>query len=259
MKYKCPICSKELKIEERRMVCENNHSFDMAKSGYYNLFITNSTNHGDNDLMANARKRFLAKGYYQHLKDEICNTIKKYNPTSILDFACGEGYYTKDFPVADKCGIDLSKKAITIASKADNQTQYLISSIFKAPLYDESVDCITTIFAPVAIDEITRILKDHGIFILVNPGINHLYELKEAVYDNPYKNEETSFDFEYLCKIETIQVQGQMHLDNNQDILDLFTMTPYYLKTSRQDAAKLNSIDDLTITYDFNIHVFKKD
>ena len=85
MKYKCPICNEELKFADKRMVCKNNHSFDMAKSGYVNLFITNSTNHGDNDIMANSRRDFLAKGYYQPLKAKIIETIDQYKPNNLLD------------------------------------------------------------------------------------------------------------------------------------------------------------------------------
>ncbi|MCI5774224.1 MAG: methyltransferase domain-containing protein [Erysipelotrichaceae bacterium] len=258
MKYKCPICNEELSIKEKVMVCAHNHSFDMAKSGYFNLFITNSTNHGDNDLMAKARRDFLAKEYYLPLKQAIIQCISDHKPENLLDLACGEGYYTKDFPVSDKCGIDLSKKAINIAAKQDKATQYIIASIFKTPLYDQSIACITTIFAPVAIDEIKRLLKTNGIFILVTPGIDHLYELKEAVYDEPYKNEETSFIYDSLDISEIKKVKGQFTLTTNTDIKNLFTMTPYYLKTSRQDAAKLDDISQMTITYDFNIHIFKK-
>ncbi len=259
MKYKCPICSEELVIKDKTMVCANNHSFDRAKSGYFNLFITNSTNHGDNDLMARARRDFLNKGYYQPLKQAIINTISDHNPQNLVDLACGEGYYTKDFPINDKCGIDLSKKAITIAAKQDKATQYIIASIFKAPLYDHTIDCITTIFAPVAIDEINRLLRPGGIFILINPGIDHLYELKQAVYEDPYKNEETTFNFEHLNLLEIKKVQGKINLETNEDIKNLFTMTPYYLKTSRHDAAKLDNISQMIVTYDFNIHIFKKD
>ena len=258
MKYKCPICNEELKFADKRMVCKNNHSFDMAKSGYVNLFITNSTNHGDNDIMANSRRDFLAKGYYQPLKAKIIETIDQYKPNNLLDLACGEGYYTADFPVEDKCGIDLSKKAINIASKADKNTQDIIASIFNNHLYDNSIDMITTIFAPIAYDEIIRLLKDDGIFIMVNPGTDHLYELKQQVYDNPYKNEETIFNYDNLKEIDIIKVKGIMKLDNNTDIINLFNMTPYYLKTSRKDIEKLNNITSLDITYDFNIHIFKK-
>ena len=100
--------------------------------------------------------------------------------------------------------------------------------------------------------------KDDGIFIMVNPGTDHLYELKQQVYDNPYKNEETIFNYDNLKEIDIIKVKGIMKLDNNTDIINLFNMTPYYLKTSRKDIEKLNNITSLDITYDFNIHIFKK-
>ena len=33
----CPICEKPLRREETRLVCPENHSFDMARQGYVNL------------------------------------------------------------------------------------------------------------------------------------------------------------------------------------------------------------------------------
>ena len=36
---KCPVCEKELKKVNRTYKCEKNHSFDIAKQGYTNLFM----------------------------------------------------------------------------------------------------------------------------------------------------------------------------------------------------------------------------
>ena len=45
---------------------------------------------------------------------------------------------------------------------------------------------------------------------------------------------------------------------NNEDLLNLFMMTPYFYKTSNDDKNKLEIIDNLDITFDFIISIYKK-
>lgn len=39
----CPSCQKPLCREERRLVCPAGHSFDVARSGYVNLLLSQQT------------------------------------------------------------------------------------------------------------------------------------------------------------------------------------------------------------------------
>lgn len=240
---------------EHSLQCTNGHNFDIAKQGYINLNMHNSQNTGDNSEMINARSNFLNKGYYSFLLNEINKHLSK--DDKLVDLACGEGYYTSKFICEDKVGIDLSKQGLKIASKNDKSTTYLLNSIFHNPLEDNCADKIITIFAPIAKQEIVRLLNDDGSFILVKPDENHLFELKKAIYDNPYLNE-----------IEDIRIDG-MYLDKeirisniatlyNEDLVNLFMMTPYYNTTSKVDKDKLNNIDNLDVTFSFIIDIYKK-
>ena len=40
---------------------------------------------------------------------------------------------------------------------------------------------------------------------------------------------------------------------------DLFRMTPYYWKTSKEGAGRLAALDGLDVTADFRIHVFRRE
>lgn len=257
MKFLCPICENELVKKDKCYVCVNNHSFDIAKQGYLNLNLKNSQNTGDEKEMIRARNAFLQKDYYLFLKDKLNEIIKGLNKESLLDLACGEGYYTSYFEVKDKLGIDLSKEALKIASRNDKNTTYILKNIFAVPLEDKSMDVITTIFAPVS-SEISRLLKDDGYFILVRPDARHLYELKEAVYDKPYLNEIEDVKIQGLKIDNEIKINKKVLLDNT-DLNNLFMMTPYYHKTSKSDIAKLESIDTLEVSFEFIIDVYKKD
>ena len=255
MKILCPVCKNKLSMVEHSLQCTNGHNFDIAKQGYINLNMHNSQSTGDNVEMINARRDFLNKGYYSFLLDEINKLI--YKDDKLVDLACGEGYYTSKFIAQDKIGIDLSKQGLKIASKNDPNTTYLLNSIFHNPLEDNCADVVTTIFAPIAKQEIVRLLKEDGSFILVKPDEYHLYELKKAIYDNPYLNEIENIRIPQMYLDKQIKITNKTTL-NNQDIHNLFMMTPYYNTTSLTDKNKLNDIESLDITFAFIIDIYKK-
>ncbi len=251
----CPVCRKKLYRTENTFRCDSCHSFDVASQGYVNLYLHKSQTSGDNQLMINARRSFLAKDHYRFLLDEVNGLIDEND--SLVDLACGEGYYTSKFNAKDRTGIDLSKSGLRIASKKDKDTTYILSSIFNTPLPDGCADKVVTIFAPIAGKEIVRIMKDDGQFILVKPNADHLYELKQAVYDRPYLNEIEDIEIEGLRLVREIPVRQEALLDNDE-INDLFMMTPYYNTSSPKDKEKIKDINRLKIGFSFLIDIYEK-
>lgn len=255
MKICCPVCKEILNKYDNTYKCVNNHSFDIASQGYINLNLHNSQNTGDNPEMIKARTSFLSKGYYSFLLEKVNSLINEND--CLIDLACGEGYYTSKFIAKDKIGIDLSKQGLKYASKNDKGTMYILSSIFHNPLFDNCADKVITIFAPIAKQEITRLLKDDGKFILVKPDVKHLYELKEIVYEKPYLNEIEEIQIDGLILDNEMKISEHALL-NNEDIKNLFMMTPYYNTTSNVDKNKLNDVNQLDVTFSFIIDVYKK-
>ena len=45
---------------------------------------------------------------------------------------------------------------------------------------------------------------------------------------------------------------------NNCDIKNLIAMTPYFYKTKKEDLEKINTVDFLNVTIDFQIDIFQK-
>lgn len=257
MLLKCPICSLQLIKQKDNYKCENGHLYDISKYGYLNLTSPAKSKGGDDLLMVKARRDFLEKNYYLNLKRKLVTLIDTLTPNNLVDCACGEGYYTKDFNCADKVAIDLSKEAIKLASKVDKHTQYLVGSIFNLPFFDESSDCIVVMFAPIPIKEIERVLKSGGYLITVTAASTHLWELKKHIYNAPYLNEVSEIDT-YLNKIKTLEIKENITLSTNVDIQNLFKMTPYYYKTSYNDEKKLDQISSLTTQIHFNINIYTK-
>lgn len=127
----CPNCRGKLSCIETRFLCPNNHCFDIAREGYVNLLLPNqkkSKNPGDDKVMINARQEYLNNGYYQCLRDKICEIINRSSAEVILDAGCGTGYYTNtiDSNKHQICGVDISKYAIKTAAKNNKNNLYIV-------------------------------------------------------------------------------------------------------------------------------------
>jgi len=277
--WKCPVCGAELAphIDEKRFACTNTsgkaHSFDIARQGYVNLLLPNhggAKDPGDNKMMVNARTSFLDAGYYEPFSDalnRICASLESEGGL-IADAGCGEGYYTKRLaaalPSAEIRGFDLSRDAVAHGASSSRvngieNVAFGVASLFELPLADKCAEGVVCLFAPVAEAEFARITKDGGFLVLGVPGEDHLFGLKSAIYDEPYKNalrrdELAAFEF-----VKSERVSYRINLRSNADIKNLFSMTPYYWKTSESDAAKLDNLDTLETEVCFDLLVYKKE
>ena len=262
----CPICKKPLYSKDNRFVCESNHSFDIAKEGYVNLLLSNkknSLNPGDNQEMVNARECFLSKDYYAPLRYKICEYLNASlnSNSTMLDAGCGTGYYSSYIfkncgYVTTLFGVDISKFAVQKAAKKAKNATFFVGSIFDLPISDKSIDVILNIFSPKAMDEYKRVIKHEGILIQVMPGKEHLIELKRAIYkDKTYENE-VEYSYGGLNLLDKMHVRYNIDVDKD-DMMHLFTMTPYLYKTPIDMIKELDKIDALNITIDFEIAIWQ--
>ncbi len=219
--------------------------------------------HGDDKLMVKARRDFLSGGYYEPLCRKLCETVSVFVPDGgvIADIGCGEGYYTgaiMDSGAYDIYGIDISKDALRFASKALKNGEFAVASAFALPFSDESADCILNIFAPSAYEEFYRILKSDGYLIKAVPLEDHLWGLKCALYEEPYKNKPEKRNDELFELVSENEIKYEIQLEDSEAIGNLFKMTPYYYKTGREESEKLLSMTELTTTVHFNVEIYKK-
>lgn len=265
--YICPVCAGELAVCGKSHVCSLHHTFDIAKEGYVNLAVGKSGDSGDSREMCLCRHRFLNSGYYAQFADGICDCIGEYltSPGTIIDAGCGEGYYLRRikerFPESDLFGIDLAKEAIKLAAKSErgreNPCHFSVCGIFSLPFSDEFADAVISVFAPVCESENARVLKKGGIMLVAGPGKTHLSGLKSAIYESPYENPEKHREYEGFIYVGSRNVKYETIIEK-EHIYDLFTMTPYYWKTSKRDAEKLASLETLSTELDFVISVYRK-
>lgn len=262
----CPVCKSELLLSERTYKCPNNHCFDLSKDGYVNLLMSQQSSlkrHGDDKLMVHSRRNFLEKGFYKTLCDALCESVKSEaaDGGTIIDVGCGEGYYT--YAIARNSGfeifgIDISKDALKYAAKSIKNGKFAVASAFSLPFSDGSADCLLNIFAPSAYGEFHRVLKPNGKLIKAVPLEEHLWELKCALYEEPYKNKPEKRDEELFKLVSSKEIKYKIHLTESEDVGNLFRMTPYYYKTGREDAQRLLSRNCLETTVHFGVEVYEK-
>ncbi len=266
MKFVCPKCSSPLSVAEGGAAkCINNHSFDRAAAGYYNLLLSNAGGtHGDNREMVRARRDFLDTGAYKPLADKLSELVRKYvTGGDVLDIGCGEGYYTDAVERAlsergvQVHGFDISRDAVKYAAKRNPRLSLSVAGAYRMPTADRSFDCAVNMFSPLAPEEIRRTLKEGGIFIMAIPAENHLFGLKSAAYARPYKNTVRDTALEGFELLETERVSYTLTLDSNEAIRSLFMMTPYAYRTPREDRDRVLALSSLETDVEFLIFVYK--
>lgn len=267
----CPVCGGALSAVGNSLKCRKNHSYDISSAGYVNLLLEKkSAAPGDSKEMCAARNRFLSRGYYSRLAGGLAHFVAECTAAlpapTVVDAACGEGYYTaamyEALAAAGKspvvAGVDLAKFALKYAGKRCKGIHLAAASIFDMPLPPGFADVLTNIFAPVAEAEFYRVLKPSGRMLIVGPGERHLWGLKEFLYEKPYPNEPKRYEFEGFAFEQRLRFEDVIHLSCNEDILNLFTMTPYYWKTSPEAAQRLSLLPCLKTEICFEAAVFRK-
>ncbi len=269
---RCPICGSEMKINDSgsgMLYCigAKRHCYDFSGSGYVNLASSGKSNAGDSKQAVKARNMFLETGLYLPIAKKIVELLNKYasNSALIIDAGCGEGYYSNiiaqhGFLVE---GYDLSKFAVDVAAKRAKRarpenTFFAVSSVYSLPVEDFSADAVVNIFAPCVEEEYSRVISDYGTLVVVYAGPNHLLGLKNAVYEHTHVNEERADMPKNMEEVERSRLEYRITVDGNEAIQNLFAMTPYYWKTSKQDFEKLTHIETLTTEVDILFSVYKK-
>jgi 23S rRNA (guanine745-N1)-methyltransferase len=266
--WMCPVCGKSLSASDLSLVCETRHNFDRAKKGAVYLLPPNRKHSkipGDDPEMVRARRDFLSKGYYAHLREAVIDALSPHLDGNrvLLDAGCGEGYYTAGihaaFPSASVYGADISKTAANYAAKADPAGSYAVASVFHLPILDASCDAVVSIFAPYCGEEFLRVLKPGGIFVMAIPAAKHLWEMKTAVYDHPYENEVKDYALAGFTFLGKREAKREITLHCAEDIRSLFGMTPYAYRTGAKERERLQALTELTVHAEFEVLSYQKE
>ncbi|WP_343598072.1 putative RNA methyltransferase [Acinetobacter sp.] len=261
----CPVCRENLSLNERTWRCQQGHSFDLAKQGYVNLHVVqhkHSKQPGDTPEAVDARRAFLSAGFYAPLRTAVETILQQYQPKTLLDIGCGEGYYTQAMQahVQDCIGVDIAKNAVQRAAKANPNVTWVVGTGAVLPVLDGSMEICTSLFSPIPQQEILRVLKEDGLCLVVTPAPQHLYAMREALFDqvNPHEPEKFVNQLSDAFELIESQVVDAPLLLKQQDIQNLLAMTPYAYKAKPEKRQALETLAELHVTASFQIYLFKK-
>lgn len=262
--FTCPVCGEKtrrpplLTQSGTSLRCPQGHCFDISSKGYVNLLLPQHKNvkdPGDSREMIAARRLFLDSGAYSGLRDAVCGAVGEccagITRPVLIDCGCGEGYYTVGMydavPGMRVFGVDISKNALSAAHSricsggVKRDIFCAAASAFRLPFVDSSADAATVIFAPFVRDELLRTVRSGGFVITAIPAERHLYALKALIYDKPRLNEVKPYDIDGMELVKKLEVHDEINITSQEMLNALFTMTPYYYKTSPHDSSRLYS------------------
>ncbi|WP_438862631.1 putative RNA methyltransferase [Neptunicella sp.] len=267
----CPACQLPLTRHAQQWQCDNRHSYDIGKEGHVNLLLANQKNSkdpGDNKDMINARRAFLDGGYYQPLAQHLADLISQFSrqyELNVYDAGCGEGYYlnfvsrqlTQGGFTIHPQGSDIAKVAIQKAAKKYPNANFSVASSFHLPVLSSSLDVIMEIFAPVDSAEMQRVLKPGGLWLQVNPVGQHLWQLKQALYQTPQVFSLDPVIADGFTLLDQQSLQFELAINELAQRENLLKMTPYYWSTpvDKKDAV-LNALKQVSI--EFSVSVLQK-
>ncbi len=239
------------------------HCYDFSSSGYVNFVPPSQSRSGDSKEAVRSRTGFLNGGFYAPILQAVKDVAERYADGLLVDAGCGEGYYTSALSeVSDAVlGFDLSKFGVDAAAKRTKNKDnafFGVAGIYGMPLADACADGVLSIFAPCAEEEFSRIMKKDAALIVVGAGKDHLLGLKQAIYETTYENAEREDMPKGMTLTYETEVSYSMTLESNGQILDLFSMTPYYYRTGERDMKKLKSLEHLTTPVDVLVRVYHK-
>lgn len=262
--FRCPICSENMELlEQARLVCTENHSFDLSKQGYVNLAPQAHATKYDKSLFE-ARKVIIDSGFFNPLLDYLAALISKplqqAATPAIIDAGCGEGSHLSNLlsHLPDNVagvGIDLAKEGIVAAAKDHPGNIWSVGDLANCPFQDAEFDVVLNILSPANYGEFTRLLKADGLFVKVIPEDGYLKELRDVFYEGTERSQETNAIERIAEMFEVVQTERltyEFPLDRNL-LAKLIQMTPLTWGASAEKIEEALQSDISSITIDFKV------
>jgi len=176
---RCPVCSGGLRVVERSLVCDEGHTYDVARHGHVTLVRAPAA--GDDAEMVAARMAVFDAGHYAPLTSALARAS---HGKVVLDLGAGTGHHLAGvldaLPGALGIALDTSRPALRHAARAHADIAAVVADVWQAlPVADASVDLVLDVFSPRNGAEMARVLKPGGVALVVIPTAEHLAELAD--------------------------------------------------------------------------------
>ena len=187
-------CHLSLMRDKQRMVCPRKHSFDIARSGYINLLQPQerrAKRPGDTADAIAARRRLHDRGFTEHQRLAIAETIGATPGDVVLDAGCGDGFYLGTLQRETGCdahGIDISIPAVDAAARRYPECERVVANADRVvPCPDQSFSIVLSITARMNPAEFRRVLRHDGRLLVAIPAPDDLIELRGSGRDRVHQ------------------------------------------------------------------------
>lgn len=258
--------------------CPAGHSFDRAREGHFNLLLVQhkaSRDPGDDKAMVGARAQTLDAGVFVALADALFagvrSSLAEWNvqhaqperPMRVLDAGCGEGYYLQqlanratacdDLGALSLIGVDISKWAVRAAARRSTQVAWAVATNRQLPVAPGSVDLLLSMFGFPLWPQFSAVQPNGGRVLLVDPGPDHLVELRAAIYPVVERKAVVGIGAAhaegYVLESET-RLRYRVVLADPLAIQVMLSMTPHVHRMPAQGRATIEKLQHLRVTVD---------
>jgi 23S rRNA (guanine745-N1)-methyltransferase len=295
MALACPLDGLALQKRGAQLCCAAGHSYDRAREGYWNLLAVQhkaSLDPGDSRVMVAARRRFLDVGYYAPIGRALTETVLGHvrdaptdRPFRVADAGCGEGHYIDALALAvlsghDQigqatagdagknadagtlalAGFDISKWAVKAAARRNIYITWLVANNRHPPFPAHSIDLLLCVFGFPVWEGFAPVQPAGGHVVLVDPGPDHLIELREIIYPTVTRSEPTGLqaaEAAGYALVDTRAVRFAINLEGPAVIADLLAMTPHAHRLSTEGRTRLAAVQSLTVTVEVVVRTLR--
>ena len=157
-------------------------------------------------------------------------------------------------------GVDIAKNAVQVAAKLNKDVTWVVGTGATLPVLDKSIDLCTSLFSPIPKEEILRVLKPEAYLMVVTPGPQHLFAMREALFEEVKVHEPQKFVEQLKDVFELVSedvVDAAMCL-NQSDLKHLIAMTQYAYKAKPERRQALEQQDQFLLNAQYQIYLFQK-
>ncbi len=261
-------CAGVLRFEGSRAVCERGHSFDRARSGYWNLLQPHdrrSLAAGDSRETALARRRLFARGMQEPLARALVSSLKSRagsRAARTLDLGCGEGSLCAQLArelELELVGLDLSAHAIELAARAAPAHTWIVANADRRlPIVDAELDLVLSVTGRRPAAEIARVLAPGGWLAVVVPAPDDLAELREVLTGSARELAPARALVDELSGFavrETLDVRSPLELDA-QGIADVCAIS--YRGAREKQRERVAGLTALRATASWRVHLLQR-
>ncbi|GGP40994.1 SAM-dependent methyltransferase [Shewanella saliphila] len=252
--------------------CDNKHHFDKHTQGYWPLLSNTKTKPQVLSRQQMRGRHFLLESglfapLITQLQARLLSVINASSDQAFehLDYQCADGYYLRQLVPAvaeagvacEHWGITDAENAIFAAAKAQTPAKLILAALKKLPFATQSMDVVTVFDSLLKGKECIRVLKDDGRILMLQPGVRHLWQIKQQVYPDLVEKP-LQLNLPNELEIESQQQVSFTQSVAGEQALTLLEMSVFGWRANDELKHKIKATAISELEFDWQIITLKK-